>query len=74
MRRGPLAVRLDDGLGGSSMNLEKPMNKQEILKAIESFFGDKSRSAAETKDALEEIAECAGMYAESIPSADDDLA
>jgi len=46
------------------------MTKDELMAAIDNFFGDTSRPASETKETLAEIADHAAMLAESI--ADDD--
>ena len=42
------------------------MTKENLLDAIQKFFGDTSRSADETKDGLEEAAELAEELANSI--------
>lgn len=38
----------------------------QVKKAVDDFFGDTSRTKAETKDGLEEIAEYADMRADTI--------
>jgi len=42
------------------------MSKDELIQAVQDFFGDTSRSAQQTKDGLEEIASLAQLYADSI--------
>ena len=42
------------------------MDYEELKEHVMDFFGDTSRSAAETRDGLEQLAEEARMLAESI--------
>lgn len=48
------------------------MELHELKDALQKFFSDTSRSAQETKDGLNEIADEAYMLAESIPDEDGD--
>lgn len=42
------------------------MSTAELLRAIEQYFSDKSRSAEETKDGLQEAAALCESFAESL--------
>ena len=46
------------------------MNKNELIKAVQRFFGDTSRSKAETREGLREAADLCENLIESIDDTD----
>lgn len=47
-------------------------NVADIKNGIQKFFGDTSRSRAETRDGLDEIIECAQQYIEALEDTDEE--